>query len=583
MKHIYLLLAFVLSSFAIHAQQMLPKGFAPGEQRSFTGLPEVPAAPDVFYSAPQGSDIRTAAEWEEIQALFVTWTSYPTVLKEIVRAARLEVPVYIICGSTCSGSSDSGSVKTYLTNNGVSLSNVKFMHAPCNSVWIRDYGPNSVYKAGVDSLVMVDWKYNRPTRVKDDTIPRSIGRRFNVPVHELSESPNILIGTGGNWMSDGFGNGFGSELILDENPSLTTAQVDQLSNDWMGISRFTHMETLPYDGIHHIDMHMKLLDEETLLVGEYPQGMADGPQIEANIQYVLSNFYSVYGTPYKVIRIPMPPDQNNGYTYPNTSGNYLTYANATIINKTVIIPQFYAQYDTVALRIWKQAMPGYKIVGINSNSTISASGSLHCITHSLGVQDPLHIAHKALSNTTNTTDPYEVNAYIRHRSGINSATIYYRTDTTQPYLSTPMTFSNGFDWTGSIPAQPAGTTVYYYIHAEAVSGKMQNRPMPAPQAYWSFKVDAVTSLDESSSLTIHKVYPNPSHGLTCINLEITSGSEVTASLKDILGREVLEIYKGQLAPGEKNLFFDSTSIPAGVYLVDVNANGVHSVQKVVVK
>ena len=23
--------------------------------------------------------------------------------------------------------------------------------------------------------------------------------------------------------------------------------------------------------IHHIDMHMKLLDEETLLVGQYPQ------------------------------------------------------------------------------------------------------------------------------------------------------------------------------------------------------------------------------------------------------------------------------------------------------------------------
>ena len=35
------------------------------------------------------------------------------------------------------------------------------------------------------------------------------------------------------------------------------------------------MPTLPYDGIHHIDMHMKLLDEETLLVSEYPDGVAD--------------------------------------------------------------------------------------------------------------------------------------------------------------------------------------------------------------------------------------------------------------------------------------------------------------------
>ena len=39
----------------------------------------------------------------------------------------------------------------------------------------------------------------------------------------------------------------------------------------MGINRYITMPTLPYDGIHHIDMHMKLLDEETLLVGEYPR------------------------------------------------------------------------------------------------------------------------------------------------------------------------------------------------------------------------------------------------------------------------------------------------------------------------
>lgn len=39
----------------------------------------------------------------------------------------------------------------------------------------------------------------------------------------------------------------------------------------MGIDRYIKMDELPYDGIHHIDMHMKLLDEETLLVGEYPQ------------------------------------------------------------------------------------------------------------------------------------------------------------------------------------------------------------------------------------------------------------------------------------------------------------------------
>ena len=35
---------------------------------------------------------------------------------------------------------------------------------------------------------------------------------------------------------------------------------------FMGIERYIKMETLPYDEIHHIDMHMKLLDEETILM-----------------------------------------------------------------------------------------------------------------------------------------------------------------------------------------------------------------------------------------------------------------------------------------------------------------------------
>ena len=61
---------------------------------------------------------------------------------------------------------------------------------------------------------------------------------------------------------------------------------------------------LTFDAIHHIDMHMKLLNEETLLVGEFPLNVSDGPQIEMNIQYIQDNFTSVYGTPYKIVRIP---------------------------------------------------------------------------------------------------------------------------------------------------------------------------------------------------------------------------------------------------------------------------------------
>ena len=65
----------------------------------------------------------------------------------------------------------------------------------------------------------------------------------------------------------------------------------------MGINRYVLMDKLPYDQIHHIDMHLKLLDEETLLVGEYPPGIADGPQIEQNLAYVVVELCFAMGRP----------------------------------------------------------------------------------------------------------------------------------------------------------------------------------------------------------------------------------------------------------------------------------------------
>ena len=167
-------------------------------------------------------------------------------------------------------------------------------------------------------------------------------------------------------MVDGNGTGFSSKLILNENPSKTESQINDIVNSYLGINRYIKMETLPYDEIHHIDMHIKLLDEETLLVGQYPPGVADGPQIEANLQYVLNNFQTCYGRPYKVVRIPMPPKFFR--TISSNSSNYYTYTNSVFVNKTVIVPIYGLSQDTTALRIYRENLPGYRVVGINVQS-----------------------------------------------------------------------------------------------------------------------------------------------------------------------------------------------------------------------
>ncbi|MFN8145678.1 MAG: agmatine deiminase family protein [Bacteroidia bacterium] len=526
---------------------------------------------------PPAGAVRASAEWEEIDALIVAWISYPVILKEIVRYAQDETNVFIVC-------SDSATVKNYLTVSGVPQTRIQYIVAPFNSIWCRDYGPWNIYSDDVDSLSLIDWIYNRP-RPKDDTVPSAIERHTGLPMYQTTVAPNDLIHTGGNFMTDGLGTGFSSNLIVDENPGHSIAEIDTIMSQFMGINRYIKMNTLPYDGIHHIDMHMKLLDEETILMGEYPAGVADGPGIEANLQTVLNTYNSPFGTPYKVVRIPMPPDANG--LYPNAGGDYRTYANAVFVNKTVILPTYAQQYDTTALRIWREAMPGYRVVGIDCNSIIPSLGAIHCITKEVAAADPLLIVHQALHDTYNTVNDYTVDARLQHRSGIANATVYYRTDTLQPYQSSAMTLSNpGTNtWTGSIPAQAAGTTVYYYIEANAVSGKHQVRPLPAPAGYWKFNIllnTGISSVQKKNSVFLGSVYPNPSKGLIAIPVKTDRLTSCTIEIKNVLGQTMSCIFNGSIQ-GERNFFANTTSLSSGIYMVELKTAEKIMQEKIVVR
>ncbi|MEI7595609.1 MAG: agmatine deiminase family protein [Bacteroidota bacterium] len=531
------------------------------------------------FTNPPASKVRAAAEWEEVQTLTIKWLSYTTVLREIVRNAVLECKVIIVC-------SDSNSVKTTLTGAGISLQNVSFVAQRTgtgNSVWIRDYMANTVYTNDVDSLLLVDWIYNRP-RPQDDATPIDIAAKMNIPLYQMTNAPYALTTPGGNFIPDGFGKAFSSKLILDENTGSTEAQIDTMIKKFMGIEKYVKFQTLPYDGIHHIDMHIKLLDEETMLVGQYPTGIADGPQIEANIQYLLSNCNSVFGTPYKIVRIPMPPD---GTAWPSGSGDYLTFTNGVFVNKTYIFPTYYEQYDTVAYRIYRENLPGYKIVGINCNQTIPSSGAIHCITHAVGTNNPLLISHQRLQDTYNTTTPYIVNAKMMHRSGIQTAKVYYTTDTLQPWSNVSMSITDVINniWTGNIPAQQAGKTVYYYVEANSVSGKTQVRPITAPTGYWKFKVlGTSTSNNETVVETIIKsIYPNPASAITCVPIVNSENQQADISLFNMVGEKVETIFNGNLPVGERNFFFDARNYSSGVYFVKFASEKDIFTQKIIVK
>ena len=93
-----------------------------------------------------------------------------------------------------------------------------------------------------------------------------------------------------------------------------------------------------------------------------------------------------------------------------------------------------------------------------------------------------------------------IEAEIQHKIGIASATLFFRYGTTGAFTALPMTAGSGNSWSAPIPVVITPTTPYdylqYYIEAVANDGKIQRRPMPAPQGYFETVLANAISLDQ---------------------------------------------------------------------------------------
>lgn len=529
-----LLLAFLTSYISGFSQEILPKDFTEVEKSIITDFQFRNSA----VSTPPDGSVRTAAEWEEIEYLVIRWTSgFNDILLQIVQATVEECKVLI-------ATQNQSAVASYLNSNGVDMSQVEFLNAPSNSIWIRDYAANTVYFDDVGERALVDWIYNRP-RPLDNELPVFHADFVDAPIFRTNSGSNDLVNTGGNFMSDGLGTAFASKLILEENQAgntygvtpKTEAQIDAIMNQYMGINTYIKMDQVPYDPIDHIDMHMKLLDEQTILVSRYPTGVADGPQIEQNIDYVISNFQTPFGTEYKIEWIDAPP--SSGGNFPDSGGLYRTYTNSVFVNKTIIVPTYRPEVDGPALQQYQELLPGYTVVGIDvdnqGQNLIGQGGAIHCITHAIGVSDPLLIVHQPIE-ASNTTFDIPISAMVKHNSGISQAQVYWRESGTEEYSTEIMTFVDNDIWETALTVPSSAEEIEYYIWAEANSGKSITRPIVAPDGYWTFPITNLSS-EEWAAHHISNPYPNPTRDVVNFNLNNIPG-EIQIKIHNLLGQEL---------------------------------------------
>lgn len=509
---------------------------------------------------PPPGPVRTMAEWEEVQAIVISWyTPYTAVLKQIVEHSIQECKVIILAY-------DEDAVIESLSDIPGVFEQVQIVDALFTSPWIRDYGPWSVYQNEVDSLMMVDWVYDRLDRIYDDVTPAAIAEALQLDHYEAIEAPYQWIHAGGNLLRDGMGTFFSSELVFETNPTLSESEIDTIAKLFLGAERYFKLPVLPYDKIHHLDMHMCMLDEETILVGEYPEGVADGPQIEANLNTIMQ-WPTAFGNEYNIVRIPMPPDSDG--LYPDEVEHYRTYTNSIFVNNTILVPVYEEQYDTIALRIYEELFPAYTIAPIYCDNIVDEFGAIHCITKLIGVADPLWIAHPRLKAQTYNETGYSVQAMIRHQSGIEEVAVYFREKGMDEYEMLPMELQTDGLWMGTIPAFEEGTRVEYYIEARAISGKLQRRPMPAPEGYFTFEVLGLLNTDVQEIINFKwEVYPNPADENVQLDIKLEQANRIRLLLVNALGQAVWE-QDNRIPSLEGHYNIPTKHIPSGSYQLQI--------------
>lgn len=89
-------------------------------------------------------------------------------------------------------------------------------------------------------------------------------------------------------------------------------------------------------------------------------------------------------------------------------------------------------------------------------------------------------------------------------------------------------------------------------------------------------------LADHELVSIGNVYPNPANGSTTVTFNTQKTANVTVSLTNLLGQEVASVNAGKLAAGVNQVNLNLSNIKAGVYFVNVTADGARQTKKLTV-
>jgi hypothetical protein len=332
-------------------------------------------------------------------------------------------------------------------------------------------------------------------------------------------------------------------------------------------------------GTGHLDFYIKFINENTFLINSYPK-VYDNPNfpdynILINNKKVLDTLKSVYNENYNIIEIETPPS-DDGY-YNNTdcqsfSLNPRTYANSLFVNKMLLFPKYsndfdgFSPADEIAEAIYKDILPGYRIVGIDCRAMIRSGGALHCLALQVPTENPIRILHKPINKSIPLSYEIPISAYVQSNIPIASVNCYWRKKSQNFWSKIKLNFDDQqFKGVIKLDDLTSTDTIQYYIEAINANEKKGLKPITAPNGYFYITFES----NEPIQSVYAKLFPNPINDNTVIFLKLNKPETVKIEIYDCLGKLIRSVFNGSLYRGEfiKQLNFLEFGI--GIYYMKI--------------
>lgn len=329
--------------------------------------------------------IRFPAEWEKQSAVLIAWPhstgdfsnrleaveqSYRFIAETISRDQRLLI--------VCRDSDHQGHIEKLIVGN----SNIEFIQAPVNDIWVRDTVFLTVEENG--EPVLLNFRFNgwggKYPHEEDNALNQ---RLLAVESFQGLRCRGIdFILEGGSVESDGIGTLMTTRQCLlnpNRNKGMSQSDIESQLSLHFGASRFFWIDQPNLSGDDtdaHIDTLARFCSPNTIAYTAC-EDPADPHYESLKVMAAqLETLRTQSGKPYRLVPLPLPKPifDEEGWPLPANYSNFL------IINQAVMVPVYDDPMDAVTLERLKDCFPDREIIPTPCRPLVHQYGSLHCMT-----------------------------------------------------------------------------------------------------------------------------------------------------------------------------------------------------------